>query len=188
MAQKRYPNSPLQNLLLLTTSTAGHSTQREAVRSLLRWKFGEKGEVIAHHESGRPFLPLIPEVEISISHCPTDVAVLLGPRLRRIGVDVETKHAQAERLKERFCTPEELRLSRETGLPPILIWCAKEACYKAFSDKVKEPYPGIRVTAWDKENGTLNVRIEDEGLFCPRFKTLPGGALIVVFDEKRRCD
>ena len=99
-------------------------------------------------------------------------------RERRLGVDVECKRAQAERLKERFCTPEELRLIRETGLAPLWLWCAKEACFKAYSDRLVTPWTSVRVTGLGRGD-TLEAEVSGFGVVQLGRLVLPSGAALV---------
>ncbi len=162
---------------LLTKAVAGGQAQRAAVLDLLAWQLREVSPVLVHQEDGKPRLRDYPDLDISISHCLTDVAVLVG-RQEKLGVDVEGKWAQAERLKERFCTPMELRLSRETGLEPIWFWCAKEACFKAHSDILVTPWTTVWVTGW-AGGDTLDAEVSGFGAVQLGRLVLPSGAALV---------
>lgn len=164
---------------LLTKAVHKGCGQKDAILDLLKWQFNDEDILLAHHSDGKPYLPTYPGIEISISHCQTDVAVLVGTA-RRLGVDVENKYGQADRLKERFCTPDELELSKEIGLHPIWFWCAKEACFKAFSDKINTLYRQIRVTGLSP-TGDLIAEIESYGLLeLKRHVLISRAALVSV--------
>ena len=163
---------------VLTKEVPPGTSQREAVLELLKYHFGVSDVVLAHTEAGKPFLPDYPEAEISVSHCRTDVAVAIGRRGERIGVDVEEKWAQAERLAKRFSTAEELTLSNEAGLHPMWFWCTKEACFKAYSDKMRTPYEAVTVTGLTA-TGDLLAKVADIGAVRLRKRLLPSGAALV---------
>jgi len=51
-----------------------------------------------------------------------------------IGVDIESLRPQIEKIKSKFCRPEELDFAT-TPIQTLLIWSAKEAMYKAYGKK-----------------------------------------------------
>lgn len=162
---------------LLTKAVPEGQAQRAAVLDLLAWQLREVSPALVHRKDGKPRLRDYPDLDISISHCLTDVAVLIG-RQEKPGVDVEGKWAQAERLKERFCTPAELGLSQETGLEPIWFWCAKEACFKAHSDILVTPWTSVRVTGLGRGD-TLEAEVSGFGTVQLGRLVLPSGAALV---------
>ena len=163
---------------VLTKEIPPGKSQREAVLELLRCHFGVSDLLLAHYDTGKPFLPEHPEAEVSISHCRTDAAIAVGNSGERIGVDVEEKWRQVERLAGRFCTDGELSLSRETGLHPMWFWCVKEACFKAYSDKMKTPYQAVTVTGLTASN-ELSAEVSGIGSVALRKLLLPSGAALV---------
>ena len=170
----------------ILTKTVGEGGQKESVLRLLRWQFQDDAIALDHHPDGKPYLPDHSRWEISISHCRSDVAVALGPKGVRIGIDVEDKRAQTERLSARFCSPPELELIRN-GLPAVRIWGAKEACYKAFSDRIRTPFSDITALG-SSLDGNLRVKITGIGTFFLRHLDLPSGASLIFFSETFHCD
>lgn len=51
-----------------------------------------------------------------------------------IGVDVESVRPQIDKIKSKFCRPEEMVFAN-TSVKTLLIWSAKEAMYKAYGKK-----------------------------------------------------
>lgn len=61
--------------------------------------------------------------------------VLWGANVNKaIGVDIESVRPQIEKIKSKFCRPEELEFCK-TPIEMLLIWSAKEAMYKAYGRK-----------------------------------------------------
>lgn len=91
--------------------------------------------VIADHGEDEP------SVHISISHSNERAAALASPQ--RCGIDVQHRTEKLHKLRERFCSPKELRLMQtsrsnhcgnDDNLDLLnLLWTAKEAIRKAYS-------------------------------------------------------
>lgn len=92
-------------------------------------------ETISYSAKGKPLHP-DGHHALSISHSLNWLAMAVGPLGVPLGVDIEEKEAQAERLLERYSTAEERQLLQKYGMLPIELWTAKEAVYKAYSDMV----------------------------------------------------
>ena len=173
---------------LLTKAIPEGGDQRETVRALLRQAFGEETAEVTHSENGSPRLPAHPECSISISHCRSYAAILLGTKEERVGVDVEDKRDQTARLLPRYSSPEERTLLSEAGAHPILLWCLKEACYKAFSDIIGPAYSLITLREISPDGRLLTADVEGAGRVTARVRELPGGAVAVCLSARREAD
>lgn len=105
-------------------------TQRTVVRALLRYVLGTEEDALAHHPDGSPYLPLHPTLSLSVSHCPTAVAIALAPQEIRIGIDIESKGDKAALLLSRYASEEEIRRMNADGTSAVEVWSAKETVYK----------------------------------------------------------
>lgn len=107
-----------------------------ATRVLVREKLG--GGRIDYDSSGRPLLSISRAgetvVPISISHTTGWAALMATNGNERCGVDVELVTRDATRTIARIASAEELNRATElfSTNPPLLVWCAKEAAYKAI--------------------------------------------------------
>ena len=105
--------------------------QREAAQRLLSRMVGE-GILVEHNGKGAPYLPQRPDLQVSISHCRTAVAVAVstcGP----VGIDVECRRKVGDSLMQRVCSPAEyagLQASADTILDFLRLWTRKEAVLK----------------------------------------------------------
>lgn len=122
-----------------TPSASRRERESMAVKQLLTQALGEDTE-LRHDEYGAPFLPIHPELHISISHS-TERCVLVTSAMP-IGVDIEAPRPQLMRIAHKYLTPneksiyEQLRTntSAEECLDFLLkLWTAKEATFKAAS-------------------------------------------------------
>jgi 4'-phosphopantetheinyl transferase EntD len=77
-----------------------------------------------------------------------------------IGVDIESLRPQIEKIKSKFCRPEELEFA-VTPVQTLLIWSAKEAMYKAYGKKEIDFREQMRVHSFTgfSENGELEKTI-----------------------------
>lgn len=105
--------------------------QRDAVLKLLSSLVGA-GMALDHDEHGAPFLPARPDLNVSISHCRTAVAVAVSER-GRVGIDVECRRKVSQALIDRVCTCGESQ-SIASAKDPIMqflrLWTRKEAVLK----------------------------------------------------------
>ncbi|SUB88882.1 4'-phosphopantetheinyl transferase superfamily [Porphyromonas macacae] len=140
-------NIPFSEPVLADIYPLSHETMREAERrtaeELVELLFAESAETsiqIAHTPEGRPYIPALPHIPISLSHSGNLLALLVGSRDYIPGVDIERKGRNVERVRHKFINArEEKWLNRrnkqeQTELLSIL-WCAKEAGYKIFTPK-----------------------------------------------------
>lgn len=94
---------------------------------------GDTSYSIDHEPSGKPFLtsPLTPLTShLSISHTRGYVVMLISED-SGVGVDIEYRSDRVERIASRFIRPDE---QVETTDEKLLLWSAKEAVYKLFSE------------------------------------------------------
>ncbi|MDO5017562.1 MAG: 4'-phosphopantetheinyl transferase superfamily protein [Porphyromonas sp.] len=94
------------------------------------------GEGLGHLPSGQPVWQGEGSLELSLSHSDHWLAVAFAPKGMRVGIDIEEKEDQAARLLPRYASKEERETLDRLGLPPIYLWCGKEAVYKAHSDRL----------------------------------------------------
>lgn len=105
--------------------------QREAALRLLSGLVGED-ILVEHNDKGAPYLPLRPDLWVSISHCRRAVAVAVsdsGP----VGIDVESRRRIGDGLVERVCTEKErtvLRAAADPTMAFLRLWTRKEAVLK----------------------------------------------------------
>ena len=107
--------------------------ERMAVQQLLTAMTDDPTLIIDHEPSGNPFLtthssPLT--TLLSISHT-KGYAVLVLSDEGPVGVDIEYRSDRVERISSRFIRPDE---SASTTDEKLLVWSAKEAVYKLFSE------------------------------------------------------
>lgn len=156
------------------------SNGSEAAVRLLGEVFGSE-VVVGHHHSGAPFLPHHPEWSLSISHSADTIAVALwdGTSIR-LGVDVEEKWWQAERLLPRFSSENERTLLQELSLAPLHLWCAKEAVYKGYSDLVTRFTKDIVLVGGSEGRLLLEVRscTNEREVVQVKFALLKNGGLL----------
>lgn len=102
--------------------------ERQAEQELLMAMTGDSQLSIGHEPSGKPVLnvPLF----ISISHTRGYVSMLLSTT-DRVGVDIEYRSDRVEQIASRFIRPDE---QAPTVMDKLLLWSAKEAVYKLFSE------------------------------------------------------
>lgn len=96
-----------------------------------------EGQRVEYLESGRPYLTDCHK-EISISHTKNYVAVIADDD-KRVAIDIEVFGKTVEKVKNRFCTQQELEyLSEDDDIRLLqlhLIWSAKETAYKLLDEK-----------------------------------------------------
>ena len=92
---------------------------------------------ISHREDGAPYIEQMPQQSISISHCEDLLCIAIATEGYRLGIDIEQQSHQVPRVLPRVCSPMELshleRYPEDETLKACLVWCAKEAVYKAIS-------------------------------------------------------
>ena len=108
--------------------------ERQAVLALLREMTHDDSISIIHEPSGKPVVAAdglaLQGWHISVSHTKGYAVVLLSSR-ERVGVDIEYRSDRVESIASRFIRPDEHTESTDDKL---LVWSAKEAVYKLFSE------------------------------------------------------
>lgn len=100
-------------------------------RCLLHARMGDAVQIV-YAADGRPLLHGVAGLpEISISHSGDYVAIAFAPPRLSIGLDIEAAWGKAFRLRERFLTLDEQRLTPDERRAAAA-WCAKEAAYKLY--------------------------------------------------------
>lgn len=131
--------------------------ERETLRNLIR--SGKLSGIptdieITHRQDGSPVFTREIGMQVSISHSDHILAVVIYPSDRRVGVDIEEKADKVAQVIHRVADEDELTLLESNQIPPIILWCAKEAVFKAYSDcintmsdhvKLKECIPSERL-------------------------------------------
>ncbi|MDO5035410.1 MAG: 4'-phosphopantetheinyl transferase superfamily protein [Porphyromonas sp.] len=151
-----------------------------AVSELLK-SITHAAPALAHHPSGAPYLPKYPEQTISISHSDHLVAIgLVAEREAHFGIDIEEKEDQAARLLVRYSTAIERQLLKSFGLSPLLLWCAKEAAYKAYSKQITRFSSQLTLTNATSEAVSIHIQPSEgpETSILVRYHQLPNGALL----------
>jgi 4'-phosphopantetheinyl transferase len=106
-------------------------TEFLVVRALLS-KLTSVFSTIVYRKNGAPYLQN-EDLNISISHSATLVAIILNKK--RAGIDVEILGRKVERIADKFLSGKELEFARQSPEPEIcmtLLWSAKEAVYKCI--------------------------------------------------------
>lgn len=126
---------------------SGRAAERRAILRLIERAFGP-GHTYSHHPDGAPAID-VEGIEISVSHCRRCAALAIADRA--IGVDVETRRPQLERVAPRVLSADEIECyagSLEQA------WTLKEAIYKAartpgldFRRDIRLPLDGSNVAA-----------------------------------------
>lgn len=121
-----------------------------------------RGTQLGYRSDGAPLLPPDLGLGISISHSAHLIALALFPlgEGRDIGIDIEEEWAQAAKLIRRVAKPEELQLLHEANVPELLLWCAKEAAFKAHSNSLRVFSKQIELISVSPETQSLQVRIK----------------------------
>ncbi len=116
---------------LETLKTEPHKKQLLSIRQLLKLK-GVSDDTLYHDANGKPHLKN--NQHISISHSHNYAAVIISDT--SVGIDLEKKQDKIIRLANKFTPLSEYKtIANDTGLirKLTIVWCAKEAIYKAVS-------------------------------------------------------
>lgn len=121
--------------------------ERHTAALLLTAMTGDPSLTIGHESSGKPYItpsserssltsPHISEqgspiLSLSITHTRGWLAMLLSDGEEAVGIDIERLSDRVERIASRFIRPDE---AVATTNEKLLLWSAKEAVYKLFSE------------------------------------------------------
>jgi 4'-phosphopantetheinyl transferase EntD len=131
LRQCAVPKDELEALQYMTSPQ--RRRERLAVRALLNTVLGEKA-YLGHHDNGRPFLQNN-VANISITHTAQFAAIIYNPTLD-VGIDMEALARHFGAVEKKALSGEERAWlsDRHRHTQLCLIWCAKEALYKRFSE------------------------------------------------------
>jgi 4'-phosphopantetheinyl transferase EntD len=121
--------------------------------------FGHGDAVIAKGEDGAPLWP--PGIAGSITHTGGYAAALTGKNFAGIGIDAEQVGGVTQDLWPRLFTAAEqdhLRTGSDPLLAATLLFCAKEASYKAWALKGALVFREIEITL--EEDGFIAARAD----------------------------
>jgi len=121
------------------------SRRREwlAGRFLIHQYAGCASKDLIIDEFGKPQIPT--SGEISISHSGNYASIYLDDV--SCGVDIQIYKSSISRLQHKYCTDADLQAFNEYDIMDALhlIWCAKEAVYKAYGQKEVDYKQHIRI-------------------------------------------
>ena len=116
---------------------------------ILLFELSGEWQEIKHRDDGAP---LVEGYELSISHT-RGFAALIISKDHPVAVDIEYPSDRVGKIAARFLRPDE----SFTDIPrQLIVWCAKEACFKYFSADHLD-YPEMCVHPFSLEDQCLNV-------------------------------
>jgi len=129
--------------------------QHLAGRFLLQYLFPDfPYELIQIADTNKPYLA-DEKYHFSISHC-GDWAAAIVSRNKRVGVDVEIPVDKILRIKEKFLSEDELRLTTPDSRLTTLLWSAKESVYKWYGKGAVDFRQDIQLSQPDEHQETIN--------------------------------
>ncbi len=137
-----------------------------AVRVMAKEELNAK---IAYLDSGKPILTdeqgTPSQTNISISHTQNTAAFAFGTL--PLGIDIENIERDASRAVRKFAQQSELELAQEhfPENPHLLVWCAKEALYKAHGMEGVELKNEISLMSISR-SGEIKCRVRDSNYVC----------------------
>ena len=134
------------------------SVHKLAARNTIGTAFPEHQLVFTEH--GKPTLS--PNTaHINHSHA-GDFALFIHHPSLAVGVDIEQIRPQLARIYPRFCNAKELAaLGTDPNLETLLlIWCAKEALYKAIGQKGTDFREHLHLTVWPTDTNIAEGKME----------------------------
>lgn len=122
---------------------------------------------VVHSSSGAPKFSREIGLSISISHSDHILAIAIYPSQIRVGIDIEEREDKVAQLISRVANEEELSVLRDQNLEPIILWSAKEAVFKAFSDRISTMSEQVVLKSCDSQKRQLTMLVrEDEVRYC----------------------
>lgn len=134
------------------------SVHKLAARNTIGTAFPKHQLIFTEH--GKPTLS--PNTaHINHSHAGEFALFIHHPSLA-VGVDIEQIRPQLARIYPRFCNAKELAaLGPDPNLETLLlIWCAKEALYKAIGQKGTDFREHLHLTAWPTDTNIAEGKME----------------------------
>ena len=147
--------------VILSYPSPRRRLEQLAVRALLSRCFTKK-QYIGYEENNRPFLKNYPG-DISISHADKFVCILVHEG-KYVGVDIEGRGRNFTPVENKIITDYELSYITDKHRDDQLcvIWCAKEAIYKAMHEQRVEFSRQIEIKKFiPKMEGKLTARFID---------------------------
>jgi len=147
---------PLQNYNISSTIIKGREKEQALISSLKAFLHPTKS--IVKDEYGKPYLNP-QETQINYSHA--GEFLLWGEHSSfPIGVDIESKRPQLEKIAHKFCSERELAEISGDRLSALLaIWTCKEAMYKAYGKKEVDYRDQFYISPFElKEEGTIQAQ------------------------------
>ncbi len=124
------------------------------------FEFGEAYHGVRKDEFGKPHL-IDSNLHISISHCYPVVAGLVH-QAYPVGVDLERRTDKIRRIQQKFLSEQELLDANGDIDKLTLLWCIKEALYKAFGRKQLIFKEHLEITPFELlENGTCTGLVKN---------------------------
>ena len=124
-------------------------TEWLAWRVLLRHIYDGNELTIKYNKVGAPYINNS-KLHISVSHCNGYVAIMISDKI--CGIDIENSLRSFEKTKTRFISPQEEIIVKEIDNYCCVVWCAKEACYKAYGAEGVDFIDNIQIKYIDHEN------------------------------------
>ena len=146
---------------ILKYSSERRRLEQLAVRTLLSYCFTKK-QYLGYEENNRPFLKNYPG-DISISHADKYVCILVSEN-KYVGVDIECRKRDFTPVENKVVTDYEYSYitSKHRDDQLCVIWCAKEAIYKAMHEQRVEFSTQIEIKKFiPKKEGKLTARFID---------------------------
>lgn len=138
-------------------------------RALVRRELGA-GTRIGYDDTGAPLLPGRSE-HLSVSHCRDRIGIMIAPN--PCALDIEPLDRRFDRAADRYMAPEERALSDDPRWAGI-VWCAKEALYKAAGRPGTDFREELRIGSWNPATGAM------EGYAC-------GQRIPLCFEQLEGC-
>lgn len=143
----------------IVSELASHPQKRKeflAVRALLR--SAGFADDPSYDKNGKPYLPAS---ALSISHCFPFVGVLLS--MDEVGLDIQDFNPVLRRIRKKFMSSSEMDEFPDDR-SCLLIWSAKEAVFKKYSDAHLFFERDMTVTRID--DNSIHIRVEHPMIQC----------------------
>ena len=125
-------------------------TEHLAWRRVVRREFGMDIH-ISYNAVGAPVVDR-PNTWISVAHSNGLVAIAVADE--KVGIDIEPIERDAECVKSKFMSTEEISLSDDSHWA-VYVWTAKEAMYKLYGRRGVELRDGLKIEMFDSATMTM---------------------------------